>query len=159
VRGSLTVAVDEVPLAFQPVTHQSLAADRASHDPPRIRKAEYLESVLKRDGSLPADHPYVIQAIALGDLLLIALSSEPVVDWSLKLKSQFAGLVKLVWIAGYCNDMFCYLPTRRVQAEGGYEGGRATLWGWVPGPFTDDVEDRVSRALTSTVKHVLSDEE
>ena len=50
----------------------------------------------------------------------------------------------LVWVAGYCNDMFGYVPTRRVQAEGGYEGGRANLWSWIPAPFTDDVEDRIT---------------
>jgi hypothetical protein len=43
--------------------------------------------------------------------------------------------------------MFGYLPTRRVQAEGGYEGGRANLWSPIPAPFTDDVEDRVTEAV------------
>jgi hypothetical protein len=50
-------------------------------------------------------------------------------------------------VAGYCNDMFGYLPTRRVQAEGGYEGGRANLWSWIPAPFTEDVEDRITIAV------------
>jgi hypothetical protein len=26
-----------------------------------------------------------------------------------------------LWIAGYCNDVFGYLPAARVLAEGGYE--------------------------------------
>jgi hypothetical protein len=26
-----------------------------------------------------------------------------------------------LWIAGYCNDVFAYLPSARVLAEGGYE--------------------------------------
>ena len=51
----------------------------------------------------------------------------------------------LIWVAGYCNDIFDYVPTRRIQAEGGYEGGRANLWNWIPAPFTEDVEDRITR--------------
>jgi hypothetical protein len=50
--------------------------------------------------------------------------------------------------------MFGYLPTRRVQAEGGYEGGRATLWSAIPAPFTDDVEDRVTAAVRRLVNRV-----
>jgi neutral ceramidase len=50
--------------------------------------------------------------------------------------------------------MFCYVPTRRVQEEGGYEGGRATLWSWVPGPFTDDVEERVSRGIDRVMQQL-----
>jgi hypothetical protein len=38
--------------------------------------------------------------------------------------------------------------------EGGYEGGRATLWSWVPGPFTDDVEDRVADGIRSVMQHL-----
>jgi hypothetical protein len=26
-----------------------------------------------------------------------------------------------LWVAGYCNDVFGYLPSARVLAEGGYE--------------------------------------
>ena len=102
------------------------------------------------------------------ELLLIALSGEPVVDWAHKFKqgawsrSRSESLPTpcsssgspLVWVAGYCNDMFGYLPTRRVQAEGGYEGGRANLWSWIPAPFTDDVEDRITAAVRRLVDRV-----
>jgi len=60
----------------------------------------------------------------------------------------------LVWVVGFCNDMFGYLPTRRVQAEGGYEGGRANLWSWIPAPFTDDVEDRIAAAVRKLIARV-----
>jgi hypothetical protein len=93
------------------------------------------------------------------------------VDWAIKFKQgarNMAQRVKsdklgaalhapdspLVWVAGYCNDMFGYLPTRRVQAEGGYEGGRANLWSWIPAPFTMDVEETVTRAVHRLVDRV-----
>jgi hypothetical protein len=106
------------------------------------------------------------------ELLLVALSGEPVIDWAHKLKSEYQQAARdgepptkiskrdpdnpssfpAVWVAGYCNDVFDYVPTRRIQSEGGYEGGRANLWNWIPAPFTDDVEDRVTAAVDRLVK-------
>src|SRR5207302_1764875 len=108
------------------------------------------------------------------ELLLIALSGEPVIDWSHKLKqgARSWGLgVKevgsdsmlpaprspLIWVAGYCNDVFDYVPTRRIQAEGGYEAGRANLWNWIPAPFTDDVEDRITAAVGRLVERTTNE--
>ncbi|MBM4094908.1 MAG: hypothetical protein FJ276_36685 [Planctomycetes bacterium] len=48
-----------------------------------------------------------------------------------------------VWVAGYSNDVFAYLPSARVPREGGYEAGSAVKWGSLPGPFTAGVEERV----------------
>jgi neutral ceramidase len=92
-------------------------------------------------------------------LLMIALSGEPVVDWSHKFKQGFSqlqldGATPLIWVAGYCNDMFGYLPTRRVQAEGGYEGGRANLWSWIPAPFAGGVEERISESVRCLVARI-----
>jgi hypothetical protein len=61
----------------------------------------------------------------------------------------------LVWTAGYCNDMYGYIPTRRIQQEGGYEGGRANLWSALPSPWTEDVEERVTGAVANLVRVVL----
>ena len=46
-------------------------------------------------------------------------------------------------VAGYCNEVFAYVPSERVLKEGGYEGGGAMKYfGW-HGPFKPGVEDRV----------------
>jgi hypothetical protein len=50
--------------------------------------------------------------------------------------------------------MFGYLPTRRIQTEGGYEGGRANLWNWIPAPFTVEVENTITDAVTRLVDRV-----
>jgi hypothetical protein len=55
-----------------------------------------------------------------GDLTLVALASETVVDYSLRLKRELAGPAP-VWMAGYSNDMCGYIPSLRVLKEGGYE--------------------------------------
>src|SRR5205814_6613315 len=53
------------------------------------------------------------------DLTLVALSGEVVVDY-VPLIEQAIGPLQL-WMAGYCNDVFGYLPSARVLKEGGYE--------------------------------------
>ena len=50
-----------------------------------------------------------------------------------------------LWVAGYSNDVFGYVPSRRVLREGGYEGGDAMIYYGRPGPFTDDVEEIIVR--------------
>jgi hypothetical protein len=54
--------------------------------------------------------------------MIIALSSETVVDYSLRLKGELTNPNgPAVWVAGYSNVMEGYIPSRRVLLEGGYE--------------------------------------
>lgn len=147
VEGPLRAAFREVALDFAPLpAPEVLEADLRSNDPPRVRKANYLLAAQAGNSPLPASYPCPVQVFRFGnDLLLLALGGEPVVDYAARLKTEFAG--PLVWVAGYSNDMFGYLPSRRVQREGGYEGGRALLWSPLPGPFTETVEERIFAAI------------
>jgi neutral ceramidase len=73
----------------------------------------------------PARQPiaYPVQLVQFGkDLCIVALSSETVIDYSLRLKSELSNPAgPAVWIAGYSNVMEGYIPSRRVLVEGGYE--------------------------------------
>jgi neutral ceramidase len=155
-RGAIQVAMDDVPLSLQPMPRDKIESMlAAADDPPKQVKARFLLDQLSRGEPLVTSYPGPFQAIRIGEqLLLIAMSGEPVVDWSHKFKREFAGVAPLVWVAGYCNDMYGYVPTRRVQQEGGYEGGRANLWSWVPAPFTEDLEDRVTHGVRRLVARV-----
>ncbi|MHC4399518.1 MAG: neutral/alkaline non-lysosomal ceramidase N-terminal domain-containing protein [Planctomycetota bacterium] len=77
-----------------------------------------------------------------GDLTLVALPGE-VVGGYVPLLENALGHRKL-WIAGYSNDDFGYLPTAEVLAEGGYET-RCLIT--VPGFFAPDVEGVVVAAV------------
>ena len=74
-------------------------------------------------------------------------------DYAHKFKEEFKAN-GLVWVAGYCNDMFGYLPTARIQQEGGYEGGRANLWSWIPMPFDQTIETRMIAGVRGIVTGV-----
>jgi hypothetical protein len=100
--------------------------------------------------TFPTEYPCPLQVVRLGDeLLMIAIGGEPVIDYAQLMRREFAG--PLVWVAGYCNDMFAYVPTRAVLAEGGYEGGRSVLWSYLPAPFTGETEERVMNAARRLV--------
>lgn len=90
-----------------------------------LRQAYEEVSLSYEDASRPA-HAYPVQVLQFGkELSLIALGSEVVVDYSLRLKQALAGPGG-VWVAGYSNDYAGYIPSTRIQEEGGYEA--ATGW-------------------------------
>ncbi len=160
---------EDVDLELEPVSQERLRKMLESDDPPQRVKARFLLEALDRGEKLITSYPVPVQVVRLGnELLMVALGGEPVVDWAHKFKegawsrAHVAGIPAscsslpaprspLIWVAGYCNDMFGYLPTRRVQSEGGYEGGRANLWSSIPAPFTEDVEDRITNAVRRLV--------
>ncbi|MGH7865527.1 MAG: hypothetical protein ACREQB_11080, partial [Candidatus Binataceae bacterium] len=58
-------------------------------------------------------------ALTLGDIAIVGIGGEPFVELGLALKANpcFAH----TFIAGYCNDLVGYLPTREAYRDGGYE--------------------------------------
>jgi len=97
---------------------------------------------IEQKGAIRKTYPYLVQVVRLGDdLTMAALAGEVVVDYSLRLKKELPG--KAVWIAGYSNDVFGYIPSVRVLREGGYEAGDAMRYTELPGPFAPSVEERI----------------
>ena len=154
VGGELRAAFEEIDLELQPLpSKEALQANLKSDDAPRRRKADILLKALAGKRALPTHLPCAVQVLRFGnEVLLIALAGEPVVDFARRFKSEFTG--PLVWVAGYSNDMFGYLPTRRVLQEGGYEGGRATLWSALPTPLAESAEERVVETVKRLAREV-----
>lgn len=155
VRGPLKIALSEVNLDYAtPPTKDELQARLKSTNKYIKRHAERLLDQLKRDGKIRTSYKTLIQAIQFGeDLTMIALPGETVVDYSLRLKQELSG--SNVWVAGYSNDVFAYVPSRRVLEEGGYEGGGAMIYMTTvvqPGPFTETVEERIINGVHALLK-------
>jgi neutral ceramidase len=156
VRGSLRTALEEVELEFDaPTTREELVRLRESGDKADARRAARLLDELERTGKVDTSYRYPVQVIQLGDsLTLIALAGEVVVDYAVRLKRELAG-PSAVWIAGYSNDVFAYIPSRRVLEEGGYEGREAILnYSALPGPFAASVEERIVATVHSLVRRL-----
>ena len=110
---------------------------------------------------LQAGHPvqselsYPVQAWRFGEeLAIVFLASEVVVDYSLRLKSELDA--DRLWVGAYANAFPCYIPSERVLAEGGYEGGGAMLYFGPPTRFAPGVEqlviDTVHRLLPAAYR-------
>jgi hypothetical protein len=85
---------------------------------------------------------YPVQAWTFDDeLAVVFLASEVVVDYSLRLKSELDA--ERLWVGAYANAFPCYIPSERVLAEGGYEGGGAMLYFGPPTRFAPGVEQLV----------------
>lgn len=143
IRGPLRMAMDDVVLEFaEPPSRGQLQQQAQSKDKWQRRHAETLLDEFQRTGKIRTTYSCPVQVVRFGeDLILVALPGEVVVDYSLRLKKELAG--PAVWIAGYSNDVFGYLPSLRVLNEGGYEAGGAMLYTKLPGPFAPSVETLV----------------
>lgn len=132
-RSDVVPGVSDLELAQQHGRSLANAVEMAMAAHPRpvagpIRAA-YEEISLPYQNAQRPPHDYPVQVIQLGgDLVLVALGSEVVVDYSLRLKKELAGAAA-VWVAGYSNDYTGYMPSLRIQKEGGYEAAA----GWAEG--------------------------
>ncbi|MCA9121397.1 MAG: neutral/alkaline non-lysosomal ceramidase N-terminal domain-containing protein [Planctomycetaceae bacterium] len=151
--GQLRVTIDEVTLEFaEPPGRAALELQAQSSNKYEQRHAEALLRQLEETGEIRQTYPYLVQVINFGDdLLMIALAGEVVVDYSHRFKLELRGAP--VWVAGYSNDVFGYVPSLRVLQEGGYEGGGAMRYTTLPGPFAPTVE----RLIVDKVHQLVSE--
>jgi hypothetical protein len=151
--GPLKVQFGTATLDLEPLpTIEQLRAD-AKRFPKTVesRKAKYLLDIIESGREVPLTQPAPVHVARFGDdLLMIFISGETVVDYSLRCKSDFAG--PTVWVAGYCDDVFAYLPSRRVLAEGGYEGRESIVHQIMATPFMPNVEARLMGEIKRLVK-------
>ncbi|MCL4797107.1 MAG: neutral/alkaline non-lysosomal ceramidase N-terminal domain-containing protein [Bryobacteraceae bacterium] len=96
---------------------------------------------------------YPVQAVRFEKgFTLIALGGEVVVDYALKFTNQYPG--ERLMVAGYSNDVMCYIPSLRILREGGYEGGDSMKWYGLDAPFAEDVEERVTDTVAAVLQRV-----
>jgi hypothetical protein len=151
VHGPLQAAYEDVDLAFEgPPSRAELEAAVESGD--ASWKQEYWLDLLEEEGEIPTEYPYPVQALGFGtDLKLVALAGEVLPGYSLRLKKELEGNV---WVAGYSNNAFTYVPTRQALAEGGYEGDRALSNTTLPGLPKHDMEDTIVLKAKSLAERV-----
>jgi len=67
---------------------------------------------------------YPVQAIRFNsDLTILGMGGEVVVDYSLNTKKRYPA--ENLFVAGYCSEVTCYIPSLRILKEGGYEPDQA----------------------------------
>jgi hypothetical protein len=120
-RGPLRVAFDRAALPLQdPPPRAELEKKAKGKDGVQAWVAKRMLAILDRGEKLPKEYSCPVAVWQFGDdLTLVGLSGEVVVDY-IGLLEKALGPNRL-WVAGYCNDVFGYLPSARVLEEGGYE--------------------------------------
>ncbi len=101
---------------------------------------------LDRGEKLPTTLPYSVQTWTFGDeLAMVFLPGEVVIDYQRRLKQELDG--GRLWVNAYANDVPCYIPSRRILTEGGYEA-EDSLWYYDrPARLAMSTEDRIVNAV------------
>jgi neutral ceramidase len=154
VQGPIHTAWQTANLEFAPHDRATFEKETASKDSYRRRRAKLMLE------AYAAGHPvrqlsYPVQAVRFNDdLLLVALSGEVVVDYALRLKREFPQ--ENLVVAGYTNEVQCYIPSVQVLRGGGYEPVESMIYYGLPGPFAENVEEAViaacRRCIAETAK-------
>ena len=154
--GPLRVAYAQVDLPLQQLSREQIEGYR---DRPNFQawQARHMLEVLDAGERLPTRYTAPVAVWRFGkDLTLAALPGEPVAEYATLLRQALGP--EGLWISGYNNDCFGYLPSAKVVAEGGHEAIGVTLWAWsrdlnsMVGFFEPRVQDVVVDAVRRLAK-------
>jgi hypothetical protein len=147
ITGGIVCGSDRIELPYAELpTREEWEAFAASKSAAVAYHARKNLGRLERGERLPKALPYLVQAWSIGDALhLVFLPGEVTVDYGLRLKREFDR--DRLWVSAYSNESACYIPSRRVWEEGGYEGGGAMIYYDRPTRFAQDVEERIIGAV------------
>jgi neutral ceramidase len=137
----IRTAYETTQLAFASRSRQSFEQEAKSTNVFEVRRAKLMLESYDR-GQPVRSVRYPAAAVSFGKkLTILALGGEVVLDYSIRAKREFPNMNLVV--AGYSNDVMCYIPSVRILHEGGYEADDSMIYYGQPGPFSDQVEETV----------------
>lgn len=153
VRAPLKTAMLTTELPFAPFSLEQF--EQQAKDPDELVRSHAQRLLGQYESGHPPlpGLPYTMQVFQFGkDLTLLAMNGEVVVDYCLRVKKEYGAEGMIV--AGYSNDLPCYIPSLRVLKEGGYEARDAILMGSLPGPLGDQVEETIFAGIRELMQAV-----
>ncbi|MCE5267529.1 MAG: neutral/alkaline non-lysosomal ceramidase N-terminal domain-containing protein [Planctomycetaceae bacterium] len=155
VNPPIRTAREVVKLKFAPQSRETFVQEAQNGDRFHKRRAERMLKAI--DAGRPTqqiDCP--VQAVRLGrQWTLVAIGGEVVVEYALRLKRENPG--ENLVVAGYSNDVMCYVPTARMLREGGYEPVLSTVYFGLPGPLHESVEETVMAGCRRVLRETAVD--
>lgn len=141
-----------IDLAYKPVIIETFQKDILGANKFLQRRAKLILEAYNKGWKIDK-YPYVVQAVRFGNALtILALSGEVVVDYSLRAKKEYK--TENLYVAGYSNEVMCYIPSKRVLQEGGYEADGNMIYYGMPGPFAESIEERIFETIHQVLKNV-----
>ena len=145
-KAPLRTQFKRIDLPFEPLPSRQQWEERAKKPGPDGFNAKYHLAKLDRGETIPTSQDYPIQTWLFGEeFAMVFLGGEVVVDYSLRLKKDFDPA--RLWISAYSNDVQCYIPSRRILKEGGYEAGDSMVWYGKPAWLAPSVENQIIRTV------------
>jgi neutral ceramidase len=131
----------DLPLATSPTEAElTKIINNASGVAYQKRWAQRFLNKIKAGEKLITSYPYPVQVWSIGNLPLVSLGGELLVEYGIKIKQM---LGEDTFVYGYSNDVMSYVPSSTVLKEGGYEGESAhTVYG-LPSKWQVGVESRI----------------
>ncbi len=141
ISGSIEGKITTIKLPFdRPRTEEEWKALAKQPNQTGVYGRYFLEKFQKK--SVPEELDYTVASLTLGDdLAMVFLAGEVVVDYSIRLHDEFAA--DRLWVTGYANDVPCYIPSRRILREQGYEADRSMEFYRQPNRFSPVIEDLI----------------
>ena len=155
IQPKLTAKLLHIALPFDklPTLEELQQRTKAAQASDASRRAKHLGNhaqamlqIIQRDGQLPHALNYPVQTWVWGDDLgMVFLAGEVVVDYSLRLKRELDR--SRLWISAYSNEVPCYIASRRILAEGGYEADSSMISYGQPARLAPAAEDTLVDAV------------
>jgi len=124
---------------------------RARHSDAVGHHARHFLARMDKRQAIPRTLSYPVATWTFGDdLAMVFLGGEVVVDYAIRLKNELPA--NRLWITAFANDVACYIPSKRILREGGYEADSSMLFYGQPTRFAPQVEDLV----VDTVRRLLA---
>ena len=148
--GKIDARLRRIELPLSSVPSKTQLEERASRPAAEGYFARTLLEQLRRGQPLPTSVPYVVQTWGFGDsMAMVFLAGEVVVDYAIRLKWETDA--SSLWVNAYSNDVPCYIPSRRITSEGGYEVDLSMIFYGRAGRIALESEDMI----ISTVHDLL----
>lgn len=149
VRGPIRAAHAWLDLPLRRMTREELeeaanGRESTAYNPRRMLKQ------MERGEGLATSYRTPIALWRFGDDLTLAALPGETVSGFIPHVEEIVGPERL-WVAGYCNEVFGYLPTARIVEEGGYES-RGLVF--EIGLFDADAEEAVAEGIRCLAKEV-----
>jgi hypothetical protein len=142
ITGKFTARFERIELPFAALPTREEWTERTKQKGPIAFHAQTNLARLDRGEKLPTKLSYPVQAWSFGDdLAMVFLGGEVVVDYALRLKRECVG--DRLWVSAYSNDVPCYIASKRVLAEGGYEVDSSMYYYDRPQHFVPEIEDQI----------------
>jgi putative membrane-bound dehydrogenase-like protein len=124
---------------------EALTKQLLSTQPQVRRHAENMLATLARMGRLPETYPMPIHVWRFGDqFAMVFMGGEVVADYAHRIRKE---LPAATWVSAYCDDVFGYVASERMRAEGGYEVDESMIYYNQPGRWVSGTEEVIFRRI------------